>query len=86
VAADHPEPEVNVGQPDRKELRVPKPRLRAERARTLLESTDLRVSEIAYPCGFRSISQFNRRFKEITGKTPGEVRANLSLSEPVSAR
>ncbi len=61
-------------------------RLRVEKARTLLESTSLRVSEIAYSCGFRSISQFNRRFKEITGKTPGEVRAHLALSEPVSMR
>lgn len=50
-------------------------RLRVEKARTLLESTGLRVSEIAFSCGFRSISQFNRRFKEITGQTPGELRA-----------
>ena len=55
-------------------------RLRVEKARTLLESTSLRVSEIAYSCGFRSISQFNRRFKEITGKTPGEIRLAVGVA------
>jgi AraC-like DNA-binding protein len=48
---------------------------RIERAKSLLESTSLRVSEIAFACGFRSISQFNRRFKQLVGKSPGEARA-----------
>jgi AraC-like DNA-binding protein/ligand-binding sensor protein len=48
--------------------------LRVEKARTLLESTNLRVSEIAFSCGFRSISQFNRRFKELTGHSPNDLR------------
>jgi AraC-like DNA-binding protein/ligand-binding sensor protein len=49
--------------------------LRVEKARALLESTSLRVSEIAFACGFRSISQFNRRFKEITGQSPSDLRS-----------
>ena len=54
--------------------------LRVEKARTLLESTNLRVSEIAFSCGFRSISQFNRRFKEITGQSPSDLRpASVTL-------
>lgn len=48
---------------------------RIERAKSLLESTRLRVGEIAFACGFRSISQFNRRFKQLVGKSPGEARA-----------
>lgn len=55
-------------------------RLRVEKARLVLESTGLRVSEVAYACGFRSISQFNRRFKEVTGKTPREIRAKATSS------
>jgi AraC-like DNA-binding protein len=47
---------------------------RIERAKSLLESTGLRVGEIAFACGFRSISQFNRRFKQLVGKSPGKVR------------
>jgi len=47
---------------------------RIERAKSLLQSTGLRVGEIAFACGFRSISQFNRRFKQIVGKSPGEAR------------
>lgn len=49
---------------------------RVEKARTLLESTNLRISEIAFSCGFRTISQFNRRFKEVTGKSPSDIRAS----------
>lgn len=59
---------------------------RIEKAKSLLESTSLRVGEIAFACGFRSISQFNRRFKEITGKTPSAIRANPALYDSFQAR
>lgn len=49
-------------------------RLRIGRACRLLESTRLGISEVAFASGFRSISQFNRVFKKITGATPGELR------------
>jgi len=49
-------------------------RLRIERACRLLESTRLGISEVAFASGFRSISQFNRVFKKITGAAPGEFR------------
>lgn len=55
-------------------------KLRVEKARRLLENSDLRISEIAFGCGFRTISQFNRRFKEITGKSPNELRACVATA------
>ena len=47
---------------------------RFEKAATLLRQADLRVSEIAFACGFQSLSQFNRVFKKLAGKSPTEYR------------
>lgn len=47
--------------------------LRVERAQQLLEFTSLPVSEVAFASGFRSLSQFNRTFKQITGCAPGSM-------------
>ena len=47
--------------------------LRIERACHLLEFTTLPVSDVAFACGFRSLSQFNRTFKKITGQAPGKM-------------
>ena len=49
-------------------------RIRFEKARRLLEDVDLRVSEIAFAVGFQSLSQFNRVFKKLSGKSPSEYR------------
>ena len=49
-------------------------RARFETARQLLENADLRVSEIAFAVGFQSLSQFNRVFKRLSGKSPTEYR------------
>lgn len=49
-------------------------RTRVEKAKQLLENPNLRVSEIAFETGFESISQFNRSFKRITGKSPTQFR------------
>jgi AraC-like DNA-binding protein len=48
---------------------------RYEKAVTLLREVDLRVSEIAFATGFQSLSQFNRVFKKLAGKSPTEFRA-----------
>ena len=45
-------------------------RLRVEKAKTLLQESNSQVSEVALEAGFRSLSQFNRTFKKITGQTP----------------
>ncbi|MGN1103026.1 MAG: helix-turn-helix domain-containing protein [Huintestinicola sp.] len=47
---------------------------RLERAKRLLSSTDLTVSEIAVKCGYTTEYNFMRQFKNRTGKTPTEFR------------
>jgi len=50
-------------------------RTRTEKARELLANSNLRISEIAFAVGFQSLSQFNRVFKKLTGKSPSAYRA-----------
>jgi len=59
-------------------------RLRIERACRLLESTRLGIGEVAFASGFRSISQFNRVFKKLTGTVPGDFRGALHNDAPRS--
>jgi AraC-like DNA-binding protein len=56
-------------------------RLRIEKALTLLQNVDLRISEIAFAVGFQSLSQFNRVFKKLTRKSPTQFRAALEASK-----
>jgi transcriptional regulator GlxA family with amidase domain len=49
-------------------------RLRVERARRLLDTTDYDISQIAYQTGFSSQSHFQNVFKQIAGYTPREWR------------
>jgi len=51
-------------------------RIRFEKARDLLEKTDLRISEIAFEVGFQSLSQFDRCFKKLADRSPTEYRAS----------
>jgi transcriptional regulator GlxA family with amidase domain len=53
-------------------------RARFDKARELLRKTKLRISEIAFAVGFQSLSQFNRVFKELAGKSPTEYRHKVS--------
>lgn len=46
---------------------------RIEYALLLLETTDLKVIDIAFECGFSSISGFYDTFKKITGTTPNKI-------------
>jgi AraC-like DNA-binding protein len=48
---------------------------RFEEARDLLLNSNRRISEIAFAAGFQSLSQFNRVFKKLSGKSPTEYRA-----------
>ena len=50
-------------------------RARFEKARDLLLNSNRRISEIAFAVGFQSLSQFNRVFKKLSGKSPTEHRA-----------
>jgi AraC-like DNA-binding protein len=53
-------------------------RARFEKTCDLLSSSDLRISEIAFAVGFQSLSQFNRVFKKLAGKSPTQYRAALA--------
>jgi AraC-like DNA-binding protein len=48
---------------------------RFEDARDLLQNSNRRISEIAFAAGFQSLSQFNRVFKKLSGKSPNAYRA-----------
>ena len=50
-------------------------RTRFEKARELLRDVDVRISEIAFEVGFQSLSQFNRVFKKLSGKSPSAYSA-----------
>ena len=43
----------------------------------LLSDDHSTIAEVAFECGFNSLSQFNRSFKKITGRTPTDYRAEL---------
>ena len=50
-------------------------RTRFEKACGLLRGGDLRISDIAFAAGFQSLSQFNRVFRRLSGKSPTQFRA-----------
>jgi transcriptional regulator GlxA family with amidase domain len=49
---------------------------RIERATTLLRDTDLSITEIAFHTGWGSLGTFGRIFRDVTGKSPGAIRAH----------
>jgi AraC-like DNA-binding protein len=53
-------------------------RTRFEKACDLLRNSNLRISEIGFAVGFQSLSQFNRVFKKLEGKSPTEYRVALT--------
>lgn len=55
--------------------------LRVSRARRLLETTDLTISDIAQDCGFYDHSHFVRVFRRERGVSPGEYRHQHRLRQ-----
>ncbi len=49
-------------------------RIRLEQAATLLTKTGMNVTEVAFACGFQSISHFSRAFQKEYGVSPGRYR------------
>ena len=49
-------------------------KVRIENAMKLLESSDTNIVDIAIESGFNSVANFNKTFKQITGKTPKQYR------------
>ena len=45
--------------------------------RILSKEPDISIAEASYSCGFRNLSNFNRKFKKIKGTTPSEFRKKL---------
>src|SRR3954463_2546778 len=50
---------------------------RIERATALLRDTDLAITEIAFQAGWNSLGTFGRTFRDVTGESPGELRARV---------
>src|SRR3982751_1925019 len=48
---------------------------RIERAKALLRDTDQSITDIAFQTGWNSLGTFGRTFRDITGESPGELRA-----------
>src|SRR4029077_11302921 len=53
---------------------------RIERATTLLRDTELSVTEIAFHTGWGSLGTFGRTFHDVTGESPGVIRARARAS------
>ncbi len=56
---------------------------RAQTARVLIETTDLRFADVAFAAGFASIRQFNDTIRDVFAVTPSSLRAGTApTSEP----
>jgi AraC family transcriptional regulator of adaptative response / DNA-3-methyladenine glycosylase II len=58
---------------------------RAQAARTLIESTPLPMTEIAFAAGFDSIRQFNDTVRTVFASTPTELRRRVRPGTPTAA-
>ncbi len=54
---------------------------RIERATALLRDTELSITEVAFQTGWGSLGTFGRTFRDITGESPGAVRAREKAAE-----
>ena len=61
-------------------------RCRIAAARALLETTDLRISEICERVGFSDVSSFSRYFRREIGQTPTEYRKNSTRGDAPRAK
>src|SRR5947208_7624486 len=52
-------------------------RVRVEKSKTLLLNPNSRISEAAFACGFQSMTNFNRAFRRIAGRSPTQFRESL---------
>ena len=60
--------------------------IRLEHSKDLLRDTQLRVSDIAFEVGFRSLNQFNRVFKRTLGQSPTWYRSqSKGRGQPIKA-
>ena len=55
---------------------------RAQTARTLIETTEMPLAEIAFAAGFSSVRQFNETIREIYACPPAQIRAAVGQRAP----
>ncbi|MCH5719237.1 helix-turn-helix domain-containing protein [Niabella hibiscisoli] len=53
--------------------------IRISHACKLISDGDYSITALAYECGFQSLSNFNRFFKEVKGLTPREYRKQVTV-------
>src|SRR6187551_2827367 len=53
---------------------------RIERASAMLRDTELSIAEIAFETGWKSLGTFGRTFRDVTGQSPGDLRAREKAS------
>jgi AraC family transcriptional regulator of adaptative response / DNA-3-methyladenine glycosylase II len=56
---------------------------RAQTARTLIETTTMPMTDIAFAAGFASVRQFNDTVREVFATSPSQLRADRRRREPV---
>lgn len=49
-------------------------KLRVDKAEKLLKTTDATIGEVAFLCGFNDSNYFSRKFRQLKGKAPREIR------------
>ena len=59
---------------------------RIERASALLRDTGLPIIDIAFQTGWKSLGTFGRTFRDVTGESPGELRAREQATPQDRAR
>ncbi len=58
-------------------------KIKVDYACSLLLNPDLSITDVAFDCGFKNISHFNKQFKKVAGTTPSEYRRHFeALSCP----
>ena len=53
---------------------------RIERASALLRDSELPIIDIAFQTGWKSLGTFGRTFRDVTGESPGELRAREKVA------
>jgi AraC family transcriptional regulator of adaptative response / DNA-3-methyladenine glycosylase II len=59
---------------------------RAQTARTLLVSTSMKLADVAFAAGFKSVRQFNDTITEVFALTPSALRATAAARASAAAR
>jgi len=59
---------------------------RLQRAKRLLNDTDLPIAEIAFRSGFRSLRRFNAAFRELHDRPPSDLRRKLPQDPRIKRR